>query len=624
MKYCSSCRSSYPLDYTACPKDQTPLELVTDLRAGMILRGKYEIVEKLGAGGMGSVYKAKHTAFGELRAIKFVSQHLLSDERALARFRAEAVLARRLQHPNAVRVEDIDTTDDGRPFIVMEYIDGKNLRDLFTAEGGLETKRVLALMRQTLAALGAAHTIGIVHRDIKPDNLMVVADASGRETVKVADFGLAKVREGFEQAGDKPFTQTGFILGTPPYMSPEQASGLQVDHRSDLYSLAIVLYELVTGRLPFRADTPLAMLMHQRETLPEAPTVLGVTTQLASLLTRALAKKREERYQTAAEMDEALRQLDAVPLPRFVGEGISGGFDPTWAGARHASRVTTVQATPLTKTLPASPPAAGRPGPPGNGTPSPLRSNNRFVVRTPEPEEPSSPSSRKAWIAAGALVVLATGWITTRTTSGPERASPGTAAQGAALPAALLPAAAASLPGPAADFPASSRSDVQIRFDIERAFDSSTAVNSANVKVEVANGIVTLSGEAPSEAVARLAITIAGDVAGVRQVFSTIGPTPPGPTPAIGIATNPPPAVPNPIERPQAPPRDDVGEQVRRLLERSRAKMEARNPEGAEADVLEALKLDPGNAHAREVLEHIRNRPSDPRGGPPPRPQPTR
>src|SRR5262245_56240535 len=146
MKYCSSCRASYPLEYTACPKDQTALQLVTELSPGLVLRGKYEILAKLGAGGMGAVYKARHVAFGELRAIKVVGSHLVANEQALVRFRSEAVVARRLQHPNAVRVDDLDTTDDGLPFIVMEYVEGRSLRALFAEEIlDLTTRRVLDL-----------------------------------------------------------------------------------------------------------------------------------------------------------------------------------------------------------------------------------------------------------------------------------------------------------------------------------------------------------------------------------------------------------------------------------------------------------------------------------------------
>jgi serine/threonine protein kinase len=180
---------------------------------------------------------------------------------------------------------------------------------------------------------------------------MVVTAEDGTETLKIADFGLAKVREGFELAPGSAHTQTGFIVGTPPYMSPEQASGTDVDGRSDIYSLGIVLYELFTGRLPFRSDTPIGMLMHHLQTPPEAPQGLGAPKALADFLERALAKKREDRFETVEKMDEALRLLSLMPLPEFVGQGIKEGFDPKWTGSIHASRLTTVQAS--------APPKAG-------------------------------------------------------------------------------------------------------------------------------------------------------------------------------------------------------------------------------------------------------------------------
>ena len=223
MKFCETCHSSYPSDFTTCPKDQSTLRSITELMPGLILRDKYEILERLGAGGMGTVYKARHTAFGEMRAIKVIDSHLIHDDESLARFRGEAVLARKLLHPNVVRVEDLDSTEDGRPFIVMEYVIGRSLRDVLRQEPGLAPARAVDFVAQACSALAAAHALGILHRDMKPENLMLVPQPDGGELVKVLDFGLAKVLEGFQGAGQGVSTQTGMVVGTPEYISPEQA-----------------------------------------------------------------------------------------------------------------------------------------------------------------------------------------------------------------------------------------------------------------------------------------------------------------------------------------------------------------------------------------------------------------
>jgi serine/threonine protein kinase len=265
VKYCETCHSSYPGDFTTCPKDQSTLRSITELMPGLILRDKYEILERLGAGGMGTVYKARHTAFAEMRAIKVIDSHLIHDDESLARFRGEAVLARKLLHPNVVRVEDLDSTEDGRPFIVMEYVVGRSLRDVLRKEPGLASARAVDIVAQACSALAAAHALGILHRDMKPENLMLVPQPDGGELVKVLDFGLAKVLEGFQGAGQQVSTQTGMVVGTPEYISPEQAvpaQGLELDGRSDLYSLGVVLYEVLTGHLPFVADTPMGMVLH--------------------------------------------------------------------------------------------------------------------------------------------------------------------------------------------------------------------------------------------------------------------------------------------------------------------------------------------------------------------------
>lgn len=611
MKYCPSCQASYPHDYTACPKDQTSLQPVTDLIPGMVLRGKYEILDKLGAGGMGAVYKARHVAFDELCAIKFVGAHLLEDERALLRFRAEAVVARRLQHPNAVKVQDLDTTDDGRPFIVMEYVQGRSLRELFRDERDVPTKRILALAREACGALGAAHALGIVHRDIKPDNLMIVSGADGSESLKVADFGLAKVREGFELASDKAFTQTGFILGTPPYMSPEQASGADLDGRSDLYSLGIVLYEMLTGRLPFRADSPLGMLIHHRETPPPPPTALGIPQAMAAVLMKSLAKRPEDRYQSAAQMDEALRQLGLLSLPEFVGQGISEGFDPQWVGSRHASRMTTLKAAPA----PARTLVQSRPGPrPPMGRSRPV---SPPVGEESEPER----SGSKGWIGLVAFALVAV-WFLQRPSPPPPVPSP-----------ANVPVQAPQTFSPIESAPESARpperSDNMIRFDIEGLLSNSTALRAASIRVEVANGVVTLMGDAPNQTTAELAMSLAASVSGVRRVFSALqGPADPATEGAAANATaqGSPAAAPAPQEEPSraTPPggEDPTREQIRVLLDRARVKMEARNPEGARLELEAVLTLDPNHAFAKQALERIKNRPQgSPGAGPRPTPR---
>jgi serine/threonine-protein kinase len=224
---------------------------------------------------MAAVYRVRHLAFGEIRALKVVAAKLCDDEGFLKRFRTEAVVTRRLQHPNAVRVDDLDVTEDGRPFIVMEHVQGKNLREVIREEGAFEVARAAAIGRQVASALAAAHAIGITHRDIKPDNILLTVGPDGQALAKVLDFGIAKVREGsFDVGPGYTPTETGMVVGTPQYVSPEQAMGKRgddLDGRSDLYSLGVTLYEMITGRLPFESKTPMEMILHHVQTPPPPP-----------------------------------------------------------------------------------------------------------------------------------------------------------------------------------------------------------------------------------------------------------------------------------------------------------------------------------------------------------------
>ncbi|HEY6968569.1 MAG TPA: protein kinase [Candidatus Angelobacter sp.] len=329
MKHCTTCQHLFADQLQVCPNDTTPLRQIRELEPGMIVGNKYIILEWIGAGGMAAVYRARHRLLDELRAVKVVFAKFSRDEDFLRRFRHEAAIARRLRHENAVWVEDLDEIEDGRPFIAMEFLEGDDLRKLIKEQGPLSVERSLKLGAQVASALSAAHKLGIVHRDIKPDNIFITRDSSGNETAKVLDFGIAKAREGVLQGGYTA-TKTGVIIGTPEYMSPEQAEGHlseNLDGRADIYSLGIVLYEMLTGKLPFESDTPLGMCMHHLQTVPRPPHELRpdlrIPEAVSAVLMKALEKRRERRFQTADEMLAALRNPAA-----FAGNG-TGAFAAT-------------------------------------------------------------------------------------------------------------------------------------------------------------------------------------------------------------------------------------------------------------------------------------------------------
>jgi serine/threonine protein kinase len=316
MKYCPACHRTYPADYNVCPADQSPLQSAHELQPGMVIRSKYEILERIGIGGMGFVYKGRHITFNELCAIKIVNDVIAGDANFLQRFQTEAVVTRKLRHPNAVRVEDFDYTEDGRPFIVMELVEGKNVGETLQSDGPFRVPRAIRIAIQVAQALGLAHKLGIVHRDIKPGNIILTTDEQGQEVAKVLDFGIAKLREAVGDA--KPgMTMTGMVVGTPLYMSPEQfmgkKAGAEIDGRSDIYSLGVVLYQMVTARLPFDGDTLYSIMMQhmQGDVCPphEIAPELQIPESLSRVILKAIDKSREQRYQTAEEFAAALQQV---------------------------------------------------------------------------------------------------------------------------------------------------------------------------------------------------------------------------------------------------------------------------------------------------------------------------
>jgi serine/threonine-protein kinase len=322
MKNCPTCQTSYPNNFMVCPQDGVPLVDVGAWSEGAVIRGKYRIVCKVGQGGMGTVYKVVHVAFEEVHALKVILPALMSDDLFVKRFKHEAVITRKLQHPNAVRVDDIDEAEDGRPIIVMEYIEGQSLKKLIQEQGALPVPRVCSIIKQAAAALEAAHELGMVHRDIKPDNIVLVESPQG-ETVKVLDFGIAKIKEARNSdAAGMTLTGTGVVIGTPQYMSPEQAMGKRGDElngRSDLYSLGVVMYQMLTGDLPFKADTTMGMLLAHMQTDPMPIRVIHPELQIpegiANVVMRTLEKNPDDRPQTARALIEEIEAAEKWTPP---------------------------------------------------------------------------------------------------------------------------------------------------------------------------------------------------------------------------------------------------------------------------------------------------------------------
>jgi eukaryotic-like serine/threonine-protein kinase len=272
---------------------------VSDTLIGTLFDGRYQVVRKLGAGGMANVYLAEDQELGRRVAIKILNDRHANDEQFVERFRREAKNAAALSHPNIVSIYDRGEAE-GTYYIAMEYLEGRSLKELVISRGPAPVNVAVEYAKQILSALRFAHRHGIVHRDIKPHNVLV--DSDGR--VKVTDFGIAR-------AGTSQMTEAGSIVGTAQYLSPEQARGTGVDQRSDLYSLGVVLYELLTGTLPFNGDTPVEIAMKHLSQTPEPPSAKrpDIPRALDLVVMRALAKDPDDRYQSAEEMEADLDRV---------------------------------------------------------------------------------------------------------------------------------------------------------------------------------------------------------------------------------------------------------------------------------------------------------------------------
>jgi eukaryotic-like serine/threonine-protein kinase len=296
-----------------------------DLLVGRTIAGKYVVETLIGTGAMGAVFRARQVALEKTVAIKVMHGENADDPTFAARFQREARAASRLNHPNSIQVLDFGAEPDGLLYIAMEYLDGRSLHAVLREDWPLAPARIADILMQTLAALAVAHDMGVVHRDLKPENVMVLSgtddDGRPKDIVKVCDFGIAKItdprayRGSGERDSEGPVTTAGFLVGTPEYMSPEQGRGEKLDPRSDLYSVGVILFEMLTKRAPFDAENAIGIVLKHITEEPEVPSQLvpGIDPRLDAIALRALRKFREERYPTAREMRAELRAVMESP-----------------------------------------------------------------------------------------------------------------------------------------------------------------------------------------------------------------------------------------------------------------------------------------------------------------------
>ncbi|MGK0465939.1 Stk1 family PASTA domain-containing Ser/Thr kinase [Clostridium sp.] len=280
---------------------------------GKLLLNRYELLEKIGEGGMGIVYKAKCHLLNRIVAVKILKTEFCKDEEFVARFKREATSAARLSHPNIVNVHDVGE-DNNVNFIVMEYINGKTLKQIIKASGRISSQRTVEIALQTIRALDCAHKNNIIHRDIKPDNILITED----NIVKVADFGIAKVVD------SRTVTNSNKVIGTAHYFSPEQAKGNFVDGRTDIYSLGIVMYEMITGRVPYNAESciTIAMMHIQEPVIPPIEIIADIPGNVNGVILKAMEKEPMNRYQDAKKMAEILSEIKKNPYFKLDSDNI--------------------------------------------------------------------------------------------------------------------------------------------------------------------------------------------------------------------------------------------------------------------------------------------------------------
>ena len=362
-RFCGACGRATAATEPSYKDLAAPSAAGTGDLVGREIAGRYRVTSKLGEGGMGAVYRGEQISLKRAVAIKVLRPELSANAGLVRRFNAEAELAAKLSHPNTVNIYDFGQDGTGALFIAMEFLEGRSLRQVVTTEGPLPPARALAIGRQIAASLADAHAHGIVHRDLKPDNVMLTERGRERDIVRVLDFGIAKLRDD-NRATVNQMTQAGDLVGTPQYMAPEQIRGDAVDGRTDVYALGAMLYEMVTGRLPFEGPTVMAVLSKHLMEVPPAPTVrrpdLALPPALDALVMSALAKEPNERPASMEQLAEHMANL--AP---HVG-GASSGFGFGAATAPVSAVVPVMSPAPGYPSV-APPPSYAPAGPPPRG-----------------------------------------------------------------------------------------------------------------------------------------------------------------------------------------------------------------------------------------------------------------
>ena len=363
-KICPTCGTEYPANERFCPRDGTALRSQggsTDL-VGSIVAERYHVMKKLGEGGMGQVYLAEHVKMGRKSALKVMNPGMVNDADAISRFNREAANASRINHPNVAGIYDFGETADGLIYLAMEFIEGQSLTALVEANGALAPLRAAEIARQTGEGLQVAHDMGIVHRDLKPDNIMIAKNRDGSDCVKVVDFGIAKAAG----AENQKVTKTGLVVGTPEYMSPEQLAGDKLDGRSDIYSLGLVTFNMLTGKLPFQAESAqesmIMRLTDEPKTLQEMKPDTSWPPEVQTVMRKALERRAGDRYQKAADFGRDLYMaMERMPKQAAGATMVMGATDGATA-VMTAPPPTRIDASAAAAAVPVAPaPVAATP-----------------------------------------------------------------------------------------------------------------------------------------------------------------------------------------------------------------------------------------------------------------------